>query len=130
MQGDRHSAVTPRIVDLHNFENVRRRGDGRKVDKFHPILGGQSSGDVFLGEDSGFDEGFEYVSVACVGAGVLELTAGDQADILENLNDVIFVMGHGVGRVSEEVRGKGPKSPRWLAGSMNFCRIAPLSCCW
>ena len=92
--GARDGAVSLGDFDIERLEDIRRRGDGGQVDKFHAVLRSERSHDILLSNEALIDQLPDDTSGACFDPRVLDLVLREKSNLPEYFDDKFFVMSH------------------------------------
>ena len=94
-EADRNDFEAARIFAADLFDDIRRDGHGREIDPIHVRLRGEAAGNIGFGNDAVLDQNIDDVGGAVErGARFFDLRARHQPDVLEDIEDVIFVWMH------------------------------------
>ena len=112
--GDRDGLVPAGVFGTQESDKVGGWGDMGEIDEVYPVLRGKRLGHILLAHDLFTDQCLDHVEAGRFPANLLDLLLRQQADILEDLDDVVVVGGH--------VRGASPVS----STTFPSCQRSPL----
>src|SRR5690242_7249495 len=91
---DRDHPETARVLRADFVDHVLGHNEIPEIDPAHMRLGGATARNIIRGNDSLPNENVDHAFLAVgIGPGLVDLTAGNEADIAQKVENMFFVRG-------------------------------------